>query len=143
MNILYTAKATATSGRDGKIVGESPTLNLQLAIPKQMGGAGGEGTNPEQLFAGGYAACFSSALSGVARRDKITTGSFEIDGLVGIGKMNDEAYNLAITLTGNFPNLEEATALRLMEEAHKVCPYSNATRGNVQVQVKVGASKTI
>lgn len=137
MKELYTAQALATSGRTGKVISEDGQLDLQLAMPKGLGGSGGSGTNPEQLFAGGYAACFASAVAHVARAQKITTGQFTVEGHVTIGQDDSGAFALAVTLTGSFAELDKAAAETLMEAAHQVCPYSNATRGNVEVTLAV------
>lgn len=140
MKTFYTASATATSGREGRIVGEEPKLDLRLSVPKAFGGPGGEGTNPEQLFAGGYAACFSSALAHVARSKSIDLGEYTMTGRVSIGKLDATAYGLAVELVGAFPSLAKEQAESLMHEAHAVCPYSNAVRGNVEVTLTVEAS---
>jgi lipoyl-dependent peroxiredoxin len=133
MKTLYTAAATATSGRSGRVVADDPTLDLALAVPKAFGGPGGDGTNPEQLFAAGYAACFSSALALVARLQKIDVGDPTVTAHVSIGKDETEAYGLAVELVGRFDSLPADQAQSLMEAAHEVCPYSKATRGNVEV----------
>lgn len=140
MKTFYTASATATSGREGRVVSDEPRLDLQLSAPKAMGGAGGDGTNPEQLFAAGYAACFSSALAMTARMQKVDLGEYTMTGRVSIGKLDSQAYGLAVELVGAFPSLPKEQAEALMHEAHKVCPYSNATRGNVEVTLSVVAS---
>jgi osmotically inducible protein OsmC len=102
-----------------------------------LGGPGGAGTNPEQLFAGGYAACFANAVVLVARTQKVATGKFTVAGHVTIGKNDKGAFALAVELIGSFPELDPAAAKSLMEAAHQVCPYSNATRGNVDVTLTV------
>ena len=137
MKTFYTASATATSGREGRIIADDPKLDLALAVPKAFGGPGGEGTNPEQLFAGGYAACFSSALAHVAKGKGIDLGEYKMTGRVSIGKLDSQAYGLAVELVGTFPSLPRDQAETLMHEAHAVCPYSNATRGNVEVTLTV------
>jgi osmotically inducible protein OsmC len=137
MNTFYTATATATSGREGCILADEPKLALSLSIPKQLGGAGGEGTNPEQLFAGGYAACFSSALSLVARKKGVSLGEYSMTGHVSLGKLEGNAFGLAVELIGCFPSIPKEQADALMHEAHVVCPYSNAIRGNVEVTLTV------
>jgi len=139
MKTFYTATATATSGREGRIVADDPKLDLQLSIPKAFGGPGGEGTNPEQLFAGGYAACFSSALAHVAKTKGIDLGQYSMTGRVSIGKLDSSAYGLAVELVGSFPSLAKDQAEALMHDAHAVCPYSNATRGNIEVTLTVEA----
>lgn len=137
MNVLYTAVATATSGRDGKVSTSDGSFELGLAMPKGLGGPGGAGTNPEQLFAAGYAACFGSALKLVASMQKVATGPVAITAEVSIGK-GDSGFGLAVKLVGNFPELAADKAHALMEAAHQVCPYSRATRGNVEVTLAVG-----
>jgi Ohr subfamily peroxiredoxin len=137
MKPFYTATATATAGREGRIVADEPWLDIPLSTPRAMGGSGGEGTNPEQLFAGGYAACFSSALGGVAKQKGLDPGAYTITGRVSIGKLDAQAYGLAVELVGAFPALDPEQAVALMHEAHQVCPYSNATRGNVEVTLTV------
>ena len=137
MNTLYTATAVATAGREGRILADEPTLDLPLSVPKQLGGAGGEGTNPEQLFAGGYAACFSSALGLVARGKGVRLGEYAMTGHVSLGKLDGGAYGLAVELIGRFPSIAKEQAEALMQEAHAICPYSNAVRGNVEVTLTV------
>ena len=133
---LYTAHGTVTGGRDGH--GRTPDgeLEVELRPPAEMGGTGG-GTNPEQLFAIGYAACFQSALGGVARREKLDTSDSTINSAVELGPIEGGAYGLAVTLEILLPSLEQAAAERLVEAAHQVCPYSNATRGNINVTLRV------
>ncbi len=131
---VYTASATATGdGRDGHTRSSDGVLDLDLAVPKEMGGPGGPHTNPEQLFAAGYAACFHSALKIVASKQKITLTGSAITTDVGIGPNGQGAYGLVITLQAELPGLDETTARALLDAAHQVCPYSNAVRGNVDV----------
>ena len=131
--ILYTAHATATGGRDGRAVGSDKHLDIRLTTPKELGGAGGEGTNPEQLFAAGYSACFIGAMKNVAMREKLQLpADLSIDGAVGIGPI-PAGFGIAVELKINLPGMDRAAAQQLIEKAHKVCPYSNATRGNVEV----------
>ena len=129
---LYTATATATGGRDGKVVSDDGALDLTVVPPKALGGTGAAGTNPEQLFAAGYSACFGSALAHVARAQKITTGPVAITAKVTLGPVG-QAFGLAVDLTANIPELPREQAQALIEAAHQVCPYSNATRGNIEV----------
>ncbi|HEV7381916.1 MAG TPA: organic hydroperoxide resistance protein [Dyadobacter sp.] len=136
INPLYTASATATGGRNGKVVSSDNVLDLEVRMPKELGGAGGDYTNPEQLFAAGYAACFDSALSLVIRGAKVKTGTTTVTAHVGIGKNDADGFGLVITLEVNIPDTDQATAEELVEKAHQVCPYSNATRGNVEVTLK-------
>ncbi|WP_199539479.1 organic hydroperoxide resistance protein [Dyadobacter luteus] len=136
INALYTAAATATGGRNGKVVSSDNVLDLEVRMPKELGGAGGAYTNPEQLFAAGYAACFDSALSLVIRGAKVKTGTTTVTAHVGIGKNEADGFGLVITLEVNIPDTDQATAEELVAKAHQVCPYSNATRGNVEVTLK-------
>ncbi|MEW2253431.1 MULTISPECIES: organic hydroperoxide resistance protein [unclassified Streptomyces] len=136
MDALYTAVATATHGREGRAVSSDGRLDLQLAIPAEMGGTG-QGTNPEQLFAAGYAACFASALGLVGRQAKVDVSEAAVTGEVGIGKQG-EGFGLAVTLRIELPeHIDEATGRKLVETAHQVCPYSNATRGNIPVDLVI------
>ena len=137
MEKLYTAIATATGGREGHVKSDNGALDVQVRIPKEMGGPSGNYPNPEMLFAGGYAACFGSALDGVIRRQKITTGTTTVTAEVSIGKLNETAYGLAVKMDVNVPGVDQATAEKLVETAHQVCPYSNATRNNIEVQLNV------
>ena len=137
MNVLYTATATATGdGRNGHATSEDGILDLDLRIPTQMGGPGGA-TNPEQLFAVGYAACFHSALKVVAGREKLDVTGTEVSASVGIGMNDAGGFGLTVELDVHAPALDHDTALALVEQAHQVCPYSNATRGNIDVKLTV------
>jgi lipoyl-dependent peroxiredoxin len=136
MNPLYTAHATAIGGRNGSVKSDDATIDLPVTMPKGLGGAGEPGTNPEQLFAAGYAACFGSALALVARMQKVTTGPVHITAHVSIGKAG-EGFGLAVELEGHMPDLAHEQAEALMQAAHQVCPYSNATRGNIEVTLSV------
>lgn len=136
MEALYTAVATATGdGRNGHATSEDGMLDLDLRIPKEMGGAGGA-TNPEQLFAVGYAACFHSALKVVAGRDQLDVTGTEVSASVSIGVVG-AGFGLAVELDVHAPALDQATAEQLVAAAHEVCPYSNATRGNIDVTLRV------
>jgi len=135
MKILYTAIATAHGGRDGQTTSSDGKLDLKLSVPPELGGAGGEGTNPEQLFAAGYAACFDNALIIAARRLKLETQNPTVTAHVGMGAIGNGGLGLAVELHLKLPGLTRAEAESLAETAHKVCPYSNATRGNVEVQL--------
>lgn len=140
MKVMYTAHAKSEGGRAGRIVSGDGALQLKLSVPKEMGGAGGEGTNPEQIFAGGYAACFHSALMHVAGPDTDLSDS-TVEGHVRIGQRDDgPGFGLAVTLDITLPGLDEARARELVEQTHQVCPYSNATRGNVDVTLNVHTS---
>lgn len=136
MDALYTAVATATHGRDGRAVSNDGKIDLKLAPPVELGG-NGEGTNPEQLFAAGYAACFGSALGLVGRQAKVDVSDAAVTAEVGIGKQG-EGFGLKVTLRIELPDaLDEATGSKLVEAAHQVCPYSNATRGNIDVDLVI------
>jgi len=132
---LYTATATATAGRDGSAKSDDGHLDVKLAIPKAMGGTG-NGTNPEQLFAAGYAACFGSAVGHVARSQKLNPGPIEITAKVDIGPAG-KGFGLQVELVANLPELPREQAQALINAAHEVCPYSNATRGNIVVDVRL------
>ena len=135
--VLYTARATADGGRDGKVATSDGKLDVVVAPPAEMGGTG-NGTNPEQLFAAGYAACFHSALKVVARRARQDVDSSTVTAEVGIGPINGGAgYGLEVALVASLPGIERAVAEELVAKAHEVCPYSNATRGNIKVDLKV------
>jgi Ohr subfamily peroxiredoxin len=133
MNVLYTAQATATGGREGRVRSSDGALNLDLAIPKELGGPGGVATNPEQLFAAGFAACFENAIRLVARRRKMPIGQASVTARVGIGPSDNGGYQLEVELHAQLPDLDRDTAQEIVEAAHQVCPYSNAVRGNVDV----------
>jgi lipoyl-dependent peroxiredoxin len=137
MDALYTAKATSSgAGRSGHVRSDDGVLDKDLSIPREMGGPGGDGTNPEQLFAAGYAACFHSALQLVARREKVRLTDSTVTAEVGIGKQG-EGFGLAVTLVVALPGVERADGEKLVDAAHQVCPYSNATRGNIDVTLRV------
>jgi Ohr subfamily peroxiredoxin len=135
MKPLYTASATAHGGRDGQVVSSDQTINLKLAMPKELGGPGGSATNPEQLFAAGYAACFESALRMVARMQKLPLTDAHIRAEVTIGRTDDNGFGLQVALHGKIEGIPEEGALALMHAAHQVCPYSRATRGNIEVSL--------
>ena len=131
--VLYRAQAKSTGGRDGRAVVPASNLDLKLTTPKELGGAGGEGTNPEQLFAAGYSACFIGAMKFVAAQQKIALpADTAIEGIVGIGAIPD-GFGIEVELKISLPGMEREAAETLVEKAHKVCPYSNATRGNIDV----------
>ena len=137
MDVLYTATAHATGdGRNGHATSDDGILDLDLRVPKSMGGPGGA-TNPEQLFAAGYAACFHSALKVVAGREKADVNGSEVSASVGIGTIPGGGFGLQVELDVSIPALEHDAALALVEQAHQVCPYSNATRGNIEVTLTV------
>ncbi len=133
---LYTAEATTKGGRDGHGRSSDGVLDLDVRPPTEMGGPGG-GTNPEQLFALGYAACFQSAMAVVGRRMDADTSASEVTGRVTIGTIGNGGFGLAVELDVHIPGVDEATARKIVDAAHEVCPYSNATRGNIEVTLKV------
>ncbi|MDH0292483.1 organic hydroperoxide resistance protein [Pseudomonas sp. GD04087] len=134
---LYTATATATGGRDGRAVSSDGILDVKLTTPRELGGAGGEATNPEQLFAAGYSACFIGAIKFVASQSKKQIpADASITGKVGIGQIPG-GFGLEVELNINLPGLDQAEAEDLVAKAHQVCPYSNATRGNIEVRLNV------
>lgn len=136
MTILYTATATASGGRDGSARSDDGVLDVALSTPKGLGGAGRAGaTNPEQLFAAGYAACFDSALRFVARSRGVTVNDSAVTAQVGIGPNASGGFGLDVSLTVSLPGLDREAARTLIETAHQVCPYSNATRGNIDVKL--------
>ncbi|GAA2762869.1 organic hydroperoxide resistance protein [Streptomyces paradoxus] len=136
MDALYTAVATATHGREGRAVSSDGVLDLALGMPQALGG-NGQGTNPEQLFAAGYAACFGSALGLVGRAAKVDVSDAAVTAEVSIGKQG-EGFGLAVSLRVELPDsVDEATGRKLVEQAHQVCPYSNATRGNIEVDIVI------
>ncbi|MVN86121.1 Ohr family peroxiredoxin [Deinococcus sp. HMF7620] len=137
MNHLYTAEVTATGGRAGTVTSSDDRLNFALSVPAGIGGDDGPGTNPEQLFAAGYAACFQGALGVAARRQKLElTPDSTVTARVGL-RREGLAFALDVALEGHFPGLSQDDALALMHAAHAVCPYSVATRGNVDVLLSV------
>jgi lipoyl-dependent peroxiredoxin len=133
---MYTATATATAGREGRVISDDGHLDVALVPPASMGGSGAPGTNPEQLFAGGYAACFGSALMHVARLRKIATGPVSITAHVAIGPTG-AGFGLAVELVATLPEVPRDVAEALLHAAHEVCPYSNATRGNIVVDLRL------
>jgi Ohr subfamily peroxiredoxin len=137
MQVLYTADVTATGdGRDGHVASSDGIIDFDVAAPKELGGAGGA-TNPEQLFAAGYAACYHSALRRVARRARVSVAGSTVNAQVGIGPNGSGGFTLAVTLSVTLPGTEPAVAQQLADAAHQVCPYSTATRGNIDVKIEV------
>lgn len=135
--VLYRANAQATGGRDGRASTPDGTLDLRLTTPRELGGAGGAGTNPEQLFACGYSACFIGAMKFVAARDKIPLpADTSVQGTVSIGPIPN-GFGIEVELAVNLPGMERSLAETLVQRAHVVCPYSNATRNNIDVRLRV------
>jgi len=137
MDAIYTAEATAWGGREGHSASSDGVLDLQLRVPKEMGGPGGPFTNPEQLFATGYASCFHSALKLIAAKDKVDVSESAVTAKVGIGPDGKGGFGLKVELEAELPDVERSVAEDLMAKAHQVCPYSNATRGNIEVTLTV------
>ncbi|MFT5251983.1 MAG: osmotically inducible protein OsmC [Flavobacteriales bacterium] len=137
MKALYTAEATATGGRNGHVKSSNNVLNVQVRTPKALGGINDEYTNPEMLFAAGYAACFDSALNLVIKQEKISTGETSVNAKVSIGQLENGGFGLAAELAVNIPEVGQEKAQELVEKAHQICPYSNATRGNIEVRLVV------
>ena len=134
MKILYTAEVQATGGRDGQVQSPDGTFSETIRVPQEMGGTGG-GTNPEQLFAAGYAACFQSALMIAARRQHQDASQSVVTAKVGIGPAGGGGYGLDVELHVSLPGTEKEIGEKLVKLAHTVCPYSNATRGNIDVRL--------
>lgn len=139
--VLYQAQVKATGGRDGRAVSADGVLDVRLSTPRELGGAGGQGTNPEQLFAAGYAACFLSAMKYVAARDTLAIPpEISVESTVGIGAVA-QGFGLEVELKIALPGLSEREAASLVNKAHEVCPYSNATRGNIAVRLVLVSSR--
>ena len=137
MKTLYTTAATATGGRNGKVTSENGVLNIDVKMPKALGGANDDFLNPEMLFAGGYAACFDSALNVVIKMEQVKTGMTSVTANVSIGQNENGGFGLSAELHANIPGVSIEVAQQLIEKAHAVCPYSNATRGNMDVKLTV------
>jgi osmotically inducible protein OsmC len=139
MKVVYTTKSTATGGREGSAKSEDGTLAVKLSTPKELGGAGGDGTNPEQLFAAGYSACFIGALKFVAGKAKIALpAETAVTATVGIGPRDDgKGFGLDVALAVSVPGVDPTVAQQLVDQAHIVCPYSDATRSNLDVRLSL------
>ena len=138
MKTLYQTSATVTGGRNGKITSEDGVLELEVRMPKELGGAQQGFTNPEQLFAGGYASCFDSALNLIMGKEKVSpTSPSVVKASVSLLTNESGGFKLGVTLSVTIPGIEDAQALALVEKAHQICPYSNATRGNIDVKLEV------
>jgi osmotically inducible protein OsmC len=135
--VLYTAEAVVEGGRAGHGRSVDGRLDIHLSVPRELGGDGGPGTNPEQLFAVGYAACFESALLGVARGRNMDASDARVTSRVGLGPTGHGGFTLSVSLDLHAPHLSADDAMELMTRAHERCPYSNATRGNIDVQLTV------
>lgn len=138
MKALYTATATVHGGREGSVQSSDGVLKHNLSMPKELGGAGGTGTNPEQLFAAGYGACYESALANIARKEGVKLQDVEVTSNVSIGKDDsDGGFMLSVQMDVKLPGIEKAKAEELAKKAHEFCPYSKATRGNIEVEFKI------
>lgn len=137
MTAMYTAVATATGAPNRKVTSDNGVLSLELRSPKALGGANDDYTNPEQLFTAGYAACFDTALNLVIKQTKVTTGVTTVTAHVSIGKLDTGGFIFAVTLQVNVPGVSLEQAKELADKAHQVCPYSNSTRGNIEVTTEV------
>jgi lipoyl-dependent peroxiredoxin len=138
VDVKYTTEATAVGGRDGSAKTADGSLNVKLALPKELGGAGGPGNNPEQLFAAGYAACFLGALKAAAGQEKVRVPpETTVTATVGIGPRSEGGFGITAALKVTLPGIERSQAEALVAKAHQICPYSNATRGNVDVKTTV------
>ncbi|MER6434977.1 organic hydroperoxide resistance protein [Streptomyces sp. NPDC001185] len=135
--IMYVAEATAHGGRDGYVTSQDGQIELKVAMPPALGGDG-NGTNPEQLFAAGYSACFHSALVMVGRREGYDLSGSTVAAKVGIGPNKRRGYGLAVALSVSLPGVERDVAAKFVDAAHEVCPYSNATRDNIEVTILLG-----
>jgi lipoyl-dependent peroxiredoxin len=143
MQVLYTAEVTAVGSRSGRATSSDHLLDVSLALPPQMGGKG-EATNPEQLFGAAYAACFGGAVEYLANQQKITTGTVTVKSKVGVGPFDHgkgEGFTLRVDLDVTLPELDQAAAEQLVAAAHRTCPYSNATRGNIEVTLTAHGGK--
>ena len=136
VNVLYRTEATATGGRDGSATTKDGSLNVKLSTPKELGGAGGAGNNPEQLFAAGYSACFLGAMKAVQKDVGVKVpDDTKVTAEVGIGPRSEGGFGITAALQVALPGLDKAKAQELVDKAHQVCPYSNATRGNIPVEL--------
>lgn len=137
MKALYTTKVTATGGRNGRVKSENGVLDTDVKMPKALGGANDDYANPEMLFAAGYAACFDSALNRVISLSKTQTRETSVTAQVSIGQLENGGFGLAVELDVNIPGVSQEEAQSITEKAHEICPYSNATRNNIEVKLSV------
>lgn len=135
MNVIYKTTAVSTGGRDGKVSVENSSLEFEMALPVEMGGTKKSGVNPEQLFAAGYSACFGSALQHVVRAQKLHIPTPTVQTTVGIGKNDVGGFSLTVDIIATISGIDQKLADAVVKEAHNVCPYSNATKGNIEVSV--------
>lgn len=138
VTVIYKTKATATGGRDGSTKSDDGSVDVKLVIPKELGGPGGVGANPEKLFAAGYSACFLSAMKAVSGHEGVKVpADASVTAEIGFGPRSEGGYGITASLTINLPGVDREAATKLINAAHAVCPYSNATRGNVDVGLTV------
>ncbi|MCF4102095.1 organic hydroperoxide resistance protein [Gillisia sp. M10.2A] len=137
MKTLYKAKVTTTGGREGHLKSDDGILDLNLSMPKSMGGKGEKYTNPEQLFAAGYSACYGSALQLIAKKHKVDIGDFNVTATVKLGTTDDGDLQLSVILDSYLPGVDVETGEKLVNEAHEICPYSRATRDNIDVTLNL------
>lgn len=137
MKTLYTGVATTTGGREGSVKSDDGILDLDLSVPKSMGGKGEDKTNPEQLFAAGYSACYGSALQVVAKKHKIDLGDFSVTASVELSQTEEGDLELSVILDSYIPGVDVETGEKLVNEAHEICPYSRATRDNIDVTLNL------
>ncbi|WP_372919322.1 organic hydroperoxide resistance protein [Salegentibacter sp.] len=137
MKTLYTANVTTKGARHGHTTSDDGVLDMKLSMPKSLGGEGGKYSNPEQLFAAGYSACFGSALEAVAKEHKVDLGDFSVTAIIELGKTEEDDLQLAATLDCYIPNVDVETGEKLINEAHETCPYSRATRDNIDVTLNL------
>lgn len=137
MKTLYKASATTSGGRDGHVKTDDGLIDMKLSLAKGLGGKGGNFTNPEQLFAAGYSACYGSALQVVAKKHKVDLGDFNVTATVGIGNTEEDDLQLSVILDSYLPGVDIETGEMLVNEAHEICPYSRATRDNIDVTLNL------
>lgn len=137
MKTLYTANVTTKGGRHGKTTSDDGVLDMKLSMPKSLGGEGGKFSNPEQLFAAGYSACFGSALELIAKGRKVELGDFSVTAIIDLGKTEEDQLQLAAILDCYLPGVDVETGEELINEAHEICPYSRATRDNIDVTLNL------
>ena len=137
MKKLYTASVTSTGGREGRAVSSDKVLDVKLAMPKELGGASGNATNPEQLFAAGYSSCFENAVRHIARMKQINVTESHVTADIDLSALPSGAFMLGVSLKVSLPGLDRTVAQELVDTAHQVCPYSNATRGNIEVKIEL------
>lgn len=138
MSVLFTSSVTATGGRQGRVISEDNLIDMELSSPKELGGPGGNGTNPEQLFAAAYSACFDGALNLVIKKEKAEVSSTSVKADVHFLKdESDGGYKIGATLNVSVEGVDKEKAKELVEAAHQVCPYSKATRGNIEVELNI------